>query len=127
LPRTSIFRPIYDHPRIEFANPKKLAALRFGAQGLHSEDRIVAVYVDSQRTIFLPENWSSRTPAEQSVLVHEMVHHLQNLDKRIYNCAAEREKLAYDAQEKWLNQFGRSLESEFQIDPFTRLVATRCL
>jgi len=56
-----------------------------------------------------------------------MVHHFQNVAGLKYACAGEREKLAYDAQERWLGLFGKSLESEFRIDPFSRLVKTRCL
>ena len=38
----------------------------------------VAVYDDATRTIYLAEGWSGATRAELSVLVHEMVHHLQS-------------------------------------------------
>jgi hypothetical protein len=31
-------------------------------------------------------------------------------------CPAEREKLAYKAQDKWLGLFGRNLEAEFKIN-----------
>ena len=65
--------------------------------------------------------------AELSVLVHETVHHLQHLAGTRFECAQASETLAYAAQEKWLALFGRSLESEFEIDPFTRLVSTRCM
>jgi Domain of unknown function (DUF6647) len=87
---------------------------------------IVAVYDDANRTIYLPEGWTGVTPAEQSLLVHEMVHHLQNLGKLKYECSEAREKLAFAAQEQWLGLFGRSLSSEFDIDPFTLKVKTVC-
>jgi hypothetical protein len=48
---------------------------------------IVAVYDDSKRTIYLPEGWTGVSPAEQSLLVHEIVHHLQNLGNLKYECA----------------------------------------
>jgi hypothetical protein len=70
---------------------------------------IVAVYDDAKRTIYLPEGWSGVTPAEQSLLVHEMVHHLQNLGNLKYACSEAREKLAFAAQEQWLRIFGASL------------------
>jgi hypothetical protein len=41
--------------------------------------------------------------------------------------AGAREKLAYAAQDKWLNLFGRNLSTEFQIDAFTLNVSTACL
>ena len=31
-------------------------------------------------------------------------------------CSAEREKLAYEAQDNWLRLFGRNLEAEFEIN-----------
>jgi hypothetical protein len=64
--------------------------------------------------------------AEMSVLVHEMVHHLQNQVQLKYRCPQEREKLAYAAQDRWLSHVGTSLEKEFGIDPFTLLVKTNC-
>ena len=33
-----------------------------------------AIYDDGSRTIYLPEDWTGATPAEVSLLVHEMVH-----------------------------------------------------
>ena len=87
----------------------------------------MAVYSDAARTIYLPEGWSGRTAAELSVLVHEMVHHLQNLAGLKYNCSQEREALAYRAQERWLGLFGRSLAQDFAIDSFSLLVKTRCM
>ena len=59
--------------------------------------------------------------------MHEAVHHLQNTAGLTYACPQEREALAYQAQEKWLGLFGRSLASEFQIDGLTLLVNTKCL
>jgi hypothetical protein len=34
-----------------------------------------------------------------------------------YQCPAEREKLAYEAQDKWLGLFGRNLEAELSAVP----------
>ncbi len=86
----------------------------------------VAVYNDQTKTIYLSDKWTGHTPAELSVLVHEMVHHLQNEAGTKYECAAEREKLAYEAQEKWLSLFGRNLEGEFNINGLALLVSTSC-
>ena len=101
---------IRQHPGVEFAPPAKIAALRFmtllsdpGAQ-IAPNDRVssaqydtVAVYHNVTRTIYLPESWTGGTPAELSVLVHELVHHFQNVLGLKYECPQEREKLAYIA------------------------------
>lgn len=88
---------------------------------------IVAVYDDLKRTIYLPEAWTGVTPAEQSLLVHEMVHHMQNVGNLKYECPDAREKLAFSAQEQWLQLFDQTLAGEFGLDPFTLLVRTSCL
>jgi hypothetical protein len=124
---------IREAPRIEFVQPGSMARLRYRGsasnQGMPLDvgRDIVAVYDDANRTIYLPEGWTGVTPAEQSLLVHEMVHHLQNLGKLKYECPEAREKLAFAAQEQWLELFNRTLAGEFALDPFTLLVRTSCL
>jgi hypothetical protein len=135
--------PIYSNPNIEFVSLTKIAALR--SKGVLSNEpkditstkdnvsapsnqrEVVAVYDSEMKTIYLPEGWTGSTPAELSVLVHEMVHHLQNLSRSKFECPQAREKLAYAAQERWLGLFGRNLLVEFEIDPFTLLVTTGCV
>jgi hypothetical protein len=126
----------YGHPKIEMVPTTELVFLRYHT--LTSEKRreisaspgvsreVVAIYDDSKKTIFLSDGWTGRTPAELSVLVHELVHHLQKNAGFKYECPAAREKLAYDAQEKWLSLYGLSLMSEFEMDSFTLMVKTTC-
>ena len=124
---------IREVPRIEFIQPASMAYVRYrGSVGnqaipLDMGRDIVAVYDDAKRTIYLPQGWTGVTRADQSLLVHEMVHHLQNLGNLKYACPEAREKLAFAAQEQWLELFDRTLASEFDLDPFTLLVRTSCL
>ena len=55
------------------------------------------------------------------------VHHLQNLGKLKYKCPPAREELAYAAQDRWLGLSGLNLADEFEIDPLTLVVSTRCI
>lgn len=129
----------YSHPNIVFSSPLKLMAMRYrsflpvqqsqmdGGGGAGVMREVVAIYDDRAKAIHLTAAWSGATASEQSVLVHEMVHHLQNLGKRTYECPAAREKLAYEAQDRWLTQHGKSLEAEFDIDMMTLLVSSSCM
>ena len=117
----------YDRPRVEFVPAGHITALRLGALQSSSQREVVAVYLDERKTIYLAESWTGKTPAELSILVHEMVHHLQNLGERTFLCPEARERLAYDAQEKWLEMFGRNLLQDFEIDPVTRKLSTACM
>jgi Domain of unknown function (DUF6647) len=132
---------IYEAPAIRFASPTEIVILHQEAFTPESRRRVLAdeaalavnrprqvvsVYDSRRDTIVLPLGWKGVTPAEQSMLVHEMVHHLQSAGGLHYACPGAREKLAYDAQEGWLDLFGQSLESEFRIDRMTLLVSTGC-
>jgi hypothetical protein len=55
-----------------------------------------------------------------------MVHHLQNMAGIKYACPAAREKLAYTAQQEWLELSGRDFFEAFETDPMTLLVRTTC-
>lgn len=103
----------------------ELVAMRYGP-GATAPVEVVATYDAARGTIYLTEGWTGRTPAELSVLVHEMVHHLQSAAEMRFACPAEREKLAYRAQDAWLGLFGSDLESTFGIDAATLLVGTVC-
>ena len=126
-------------PRVEYASTAKIAALRYNGVAVTAsadvtgsiaratfERTTVAIYVDAEKTIYLPDEWSGQRPAELSVLVHEMVHHMQNLAGIQYECPRQREKLAYAAQDKFLKLFGRDLEGEFEVNPIGVLVRSTC-
>ena len=129
---------IHEHPRVELVPASAIASLRYKGlagwqmQGPHATSQagqreVVSVYDDRTKSIYLRDDWTGSTPAELSVLVHEMVHHLQNVGKLKFECPQNREELAYKAQDKWLKQFGRDLETDFELDGFTLLVTTQCM
>src|SRR6516165_1519166 len=126
-------------PVIKFASKMELAMMtardRAHFQGLPQAEAldqlnqrpVLALYDNTSKTIFLPDDWIGTSPVDQSVLVHEMVHHIQNLAELKFECPMAREKLAYLAQDKWLGRFGMSLEREFDVDMFTVLISSACV
>ncbi|WP_193367909.1 DUF6647 family protein [Pelagibius marinus] len=118
---------IHDHPRVELLPAEQISELRYGNSGLMSHRDVVAVYDDSSKTIYLNLAWTGRSVADLSVLVHEMVHHLQNVGRARFACPAAREELAYHAQAQWLASFGADLFQEFELDPITLKLTTACL
>jgi hypothetical protein len=125
-------------PKVAFVPPAQITAFHYGGsvtgqqqaalahQTTSGGSDILAVYDHATQTIYLPKGWQGANPSEMSVLVHEMVHHLQNRAQLKHACPQEREKLAYRAQDRWLERFGLSLASEFELDGFTLLVRTNC-
>ncbi len=104
-----------------------LVAMRYGPEAQVAPGQVVALYDEAGATIYLSEGWTGRSPAELSVLVHEVVHHLQSSADQRFACPAERERLAYHAQGEWLALFGETLETAFDIDAATLLVGTVCI
>jgi Domain of unknown function (DUF6647) len=132
----------HDYPSIELVSPTTMAAIRYrplaggrpqvspsdnSSLPLSGVSELAAVYNDANRTMYLSEGWTGVTFADLSILVHEMVHHLQNVGQLKYTCPQAREAVAFAAQERWLRLSGRTLESEFGIDKLTLLVRTNCL
>jgi hypothetical protein len=125
-------------PTVKLVPPAQINALRYrnfvnpqtyvpAADRAPENIETVAVYDNVTETIYLPHGWTGDTPTELSVMVHEMVHHLQKQGNLKYNCPQERERLAYVAQARWLERYGLTLEDEFGINPFTLLVRTSCI
>ena len=120
---------VAEMPRIRKLDAADMMATFHGMEAQparHVALKIVALYDDDTRTIYLPEGWTGSTPAELSVLVHEMVHHEQNLSRRSFACPSAREAEAFNLQERWLVLFGTNLEAEFGLNVLARLALTRC-
>ena len=126
-------------PAIKFLSQEQLAAIRYDrvaagqdresaptSTSLGQERNVVALYDDNSETVILPVGWTGTTPAEQSVLVHEIVHHLQKIPRLKFDCPMAREKMAYLAQDQWLERFGTNIEKEFELDKFTLLISSAC-
>ena len=114
-----------NHPGIKFVSAAEMIAQRTGVSASEISSDIVALYSNESKTIYLMDGWTGKTPAELSILVHEMVHHLQNVGQLKFACSQEREELAYKAQDDWLHLFGRDLERDFQMAPFSILVKSK--
>jgi hypothetical protein len=87
---------------------------------------VLAFYDARHGVIHLPAGWTGATPAEQSILVHEMVHHFQAKTGQRFACPEEREKAAFAAQARWLERSGLTLEGAFRINRMFRVMVTNC-
>lgn len=115
---------IYHHP--EFARTARVMNVALLRGGFDWGRGRVSRYDDLTRTIYLSADWRGDSVEGLSILIHEMVHHLQNVGELRYECPQERARLAYIAQERWLALHRRSLAESFRIDPELRLFLTEC-
>ncbi len=65
-----------------------------------------ALYAHHEAIIYLSEDIDLSTIQGASVLLHELVHHYQNVSGAMdgYNCARESERLAYETQRLYLQR-----------------------
>lgn len=118
-------------PNFRFIQQAAMPNLANGDYSGHKQNpgpnmlEIEALFDRKNGTIVLPETWRP-SPLSLSSLVHELVHHLQAEAQLTYACPAAAEALAYDAQERWLELFGTTLEESFEIDRLTLFVLTNC-
>ena len=77
--------------------------------------------------IFLKEPFDPDSLPSLSILVHEIVHHLQTSAGWQYPCIPAGEPLAYNTQAKWLKSLGvQDPWSVMGIDRFTVIVVSLC-
>jgi hypothetical protein len=118
---------VHEQPTVKIVARDEMAAAANRGLPLSNAGELEALYDHRARVIMLSDRWTGATPADLSVLVHELVHHMQNVAGVTHACEAAREELAYAAQEKWLGLFGQSLSTTFGLDAATLKFKTVCL
>lgn len=85
--------------------PSEEIQKRFNAEeptGLH----IGAFYSEKDHTIYLPDSWNPNALRDRSILLHELVHHLQYLNHVKVTCESEYEFQAFKLEAAWLDEQG---------------------
>lgn len=85
---------------------------------------VIAAY--DSGVIFLREGYQPDSHRQISVLLHELVHHLQHIGAVQYPCRTAAEGPAYRVQEAWLRAHGKDPQKEGVPNDFTKLFITSC-
>jgi len=97
--------PSADMPPIKitsFAHLRELSGLPSDVEWI----RPAAFYSKTDHLIYLADNWNKDDLVDQSILVHELVHHLQLEDHIQFACWSRYEAQAYQLQIQWLRTQG---------------------
>ena len=97
------FNTNHDIPRVIFLPQAQMEEMFYkgndkGVNTLHG------LYDAESDTIILPDTWDRRKPWDLGVLLHEMVHYLQDQNKIHFNCTAEMERDAWPIQQQYLKE-----------------------
>jgi len=89
--------------------------------------RVRASYLPETNTIYLPYDANINTLHFESMLLHELVHHVQNINGISYPCNGHVEKDAYLLEVEYLLQKG--VEDPYELmglHPLTLIFLTQC-
>lgn len=123
---SSLTVPSYQ-PSVNFVSYNRLSLIKFNR---HLDDastfKVKAAYLFGG-SIYLPDDWDKNKIADQSSLLHELVHYMQETNYLTYDCEGDLERLAYYIQEKWLlEEHGLSLYDTIDLNPLGMVAAMMC-
>ncbi len=118
---------VADRPAIEIVPRQTMSSLYFGAAGSKHLFRLEAFYLTAKTTVYLPDSWRPAGLRDESILVHELVHHLQAANHVKVACPAALERQAYALQFAWLREQGVEDPYDFAgLDVLTVIIAGTC-
>jgi hypothetical protein len=115
-------------PDIVRVSPREMARLAHprGVIDPEVESGYLALYHADSATILLRRDWDREDLRDRSLLVHELVHHLQAQAGRSYPCPGAREREAYEVQGAWLDRRGAELFDVLGMNALYYYAVTRC-
>ena len=114
-------------PHIQFVPKREMSGAYARAVNDVNHFQVHAFYLPSTGTVYLPRSWQTTDLRDESVLVHELVHHLQKTNNVEVSCPAALERQAYTLQFDWLREQGVADPYEFTgIDILTVIMASSC-
>jgi len=93
----------HDIPVVMFLTQEQMEHMYYGDHE-HNKDSLHGLYDMDKDVIILPDTWDRRKPWDLGVLLHEMVHYLQDQNGIEFACTANMERDAWPLQQKYLNE-----------------------
>ena len=88
-------------PSVEFKTQVEMESLYYGKQR-KGEGELYGFYNLKKNIIILPDTWDSTRPFDLGLLLHEIIHYLQDINDVQFGCVAEMEFDAWPLQKQYL-------------------------
>ena len=102
LGANSDFNVNMDVPVVMFLPQERMEQIYYKEQEKHGD--LHAFYDTDHDTIVLPDTWDRREPWDLSVLLHEIIHYVQDQNDIKFSCVQEMEGPTYPLQKQYLKQ-----------------------
>jgi Domain of unknown function (DUF6647) len=114
-------------PDIHYVQKHSMKGIYAVAAAQGSYLQLEAFYVPGKAAVYLQNTWRADDLRDKSVLLHELVHHLQAANHVKVSCMGALERQAYDLQFKWLGENGVKDPYNFVgLDLLTVIIAGTC-
>lgn len=123
LGANSDFNVNMDIPVVMFLPQDQMELQYFGESHTDDHSELYAFYDTQKNIIVLPDTWDRRDPWDLSVLLHEMIHYVQDQNETEFNCTAEMEKDSWPLQQKYLLEIH---DFEWDYDKLWYLMVSSC-
>jgi hypothetical protein len=114
-------------PDIKLVPQEELVEIQYGPSPPETTFQLEALYNHHSGTVYLRESWDAEDLFDRSVLLHELVHHVQITNELEVPCLAALERQAYELQAQWLEEQG--IEDPYGLmgtNEFTVRLLTAC-
>ena len=89
------------HPEIMQIEKPKLEEIFYGSSKDGASD-LHAFYNIETDVIYLSSEWNMHNAFDRGVLLHELIHYVQDMNKVPYDCVGQLEAEVYPLQEKYM-------------------------
>ena len=114
-------------PDIRYVQKQAMQGLFAAAAANGSYMQLEAFYAPGKAAVYLQNSWRADDLRDRSVLLHELVHHLQAANNVRVSCPAALERQAYGLQFEWLREHGVADPYEFTgLNVLTVIMAGAC-
>jgi hypothetical protein len=114
-----------ERPPIQFIPSTEIQKLLAGKESI--DLKMEAFYSEKDHGIYLSDSWQPDDLRDRSILLHELVHHLQYLNHVKDLCPSEFEFQAFKLQVDWLREKGVEYPVDLiGIDPLILLMLGHC-
>lgn len=91
------------HPKVILLPQDQLENLYTKGEGLQNST-LHGFYNTDNNTIYLPDSFNQYNAWHKGVLLHELIHFVQDMNQVVFACRAEMEKESWPLQKKYLLQ-----------------------
>jgi len=113
----------HDIPKVVFLPQDKMEQLYYVDEPEKLPNELHGLYDTESDTIILRDTWDRRKAWDMGVLIHEMVHYLQDMNSMDFQCTAQMEKDAWPIQQKYLKD---QHDYDWEYDSLWYMVISTC-